>query len=90
MLARDAMRGIGLDWELGRLVESSPSPFLEDWVGRDASGLVVLGLRCRHELHAQAAGFALQAGEVTLLLALLKFHAAAVDPNLPLGNQPIV
>src|SRR6516164_1592858 len=40
MLARDAMRGIGLDWELGRLVESSPSPFLEDWVGRDASGLV--------------------------------------------------
>ena len=48
------------------------------------AGLIVLGLRCRHQLHAEAAGFALQACEVALLAALLKFHGAAVDPNLPL------
>jgi hypothetical protein len=52
--------------------------------------MFVLGLRCRHQLRAEAAGFALQAGEVALLSALLKFRGAAVDPNLPFGNQPIV
>jgi len=72
------------------LVDTSPSACLKGCFGRDASGLVVLGLGCRHELHAEAAGFALQAGEVALLSALLKFHSAAIDPNLPLGNQPIV
>jgi hypothetical protein len=41
-------------------------------------------------LHPQAASFALQAGEVALLSAPLKFHGAAVNPKLPLGNQPIV
>ena len=72
------------------MVDSSPYPFLEGCVGRDASGLVVLGLCCGHQLHAEAAGFALQGGEVTLLPALLKFRCAAVNPKLPLGNQPIV
>jgi len=59
-------------------------------VGRDGSGMFVLGVRCGHQLHAEAAGFALQAGEVALLPAPLKFRGAAVNPNLPLGNQPIV
>ena len=72
------------------LVDSSPSRFVVGWVGRNASGLIVLGLGCGHQLHAEAAGFALQAGEVALLPALLKFHGTAVDPNLPVGNQPIV
>jgi hypothetical protein len=72
------------------LVDTSPSACLKGCVGRDASGLVVLGLRCRHQLHAQAAGFALKGGEVTLLPALLKCRGAAVNPKLPLGNQPIV
>jgi hypothetical protein len=72
------------------LVDTSPSACLKGCVGRDASGLVVLDLSCGHELHAEAAGFALQAGEVTLLPALLKFRCAAVNPKLPLGNQPIV
>ena len=72
------------------MVDSSPYPFLEGCVGHDASGMFVLGLRSGHQLHAEAAGFALQAGEVTLLPALLKCHGAAVNPKLPLGNQPIV
>ena len=49
-----------------------------------------LGLRCGHQLHAQAAGLGQQASEVALLPAVVKFGCAAVDPNLPLGNQPIV
>jgi hypothetical protein len=52
--------------------------------------MFVLGLCCGHQLHAEAAGFALQAGEVTLLPALLKCHGAAVNPKLPVGNQSIV
>jgi len=92
MPARDGMSRdcVGLGVGGGVLVGSSPSPFVEGCVGRDASGMFVLGLRCGHQLHAEAAGFALQAGEVALLPAPLKFHGAAVDPNLPLGNQPIV
>jgi hypothetical protein len=35
-------------------------------------------------LQAEAAGFALQGGEVALLPALLKFRGAAVNPNLSL------
>jgi hypothetical protein len=92
MPACDAMSRDCVGLGVGRLFWSTVLR-LRFWrvgVGRDASGLVVLGLRCRHQLHAETAGFALQAGEVTLLSALLKFHGAAVDPNLPLGNQPIV
>jgi hypothetical protein len=71
-------------------VDTSASPFREGCVGRDAAGFVALGLRCRHQLQAEAAGFALQGGEVALLPALLKFRGAAVNPNLSLGKQPIV
>jgi hypothetical protein len=71
-------------------VDTSASPFREGCVGRDVAGLVALGLHCRHQLQAEAAGFALQGGEVALLPALLKFRGAAVNPNLSLGNQPIV
>ncbi len=71
-------------------VDTSPASFVESCFGRDAGRFNGLGLRRRHELHPQAAGFALQGGEVALLPALLKFRGAAVKPKLPLCNQPIV
>ena len=72
-------------------VDTSASPFREGCVGRDAAiiGCTVSALAAR-PVRLPRLLLWLFGGEVALVPALLKFRGAAVNPNLSLGNQPIV